>query len=263
MNPIAFTILGFPIMWYGVLIGSGIMIALFLAQYTCKIKNLSYDTILNIALISLPIGIIGARLYYVIFEWGTYKNNPIEIFNTRGGGLAIHGGLIFGLTAALIYTYIKKVDFLSYIDAAAPCIIIAQSLGRWGNFFNSEAHGREVSIEFIKNFPVFIQKGMYIQEGSLPPAYYHPTFLYESFWNLIVFFILMIILRKSNKKGIAIFSYIFLYSFGRFFIEALRTDSLMLGPLRVAQFVSLVAMVISLAYIAYSYYSKHSYKKHH
>ena len=188
MNPIAFTIFGFGIRWYGILIGSGIMIAIFLGQYTCKIKNISYDTILNIALIALPIGIVGARVYYVIFAWDdVYRNDPIQVFNIRGGGLAIHGGLIFGLTAALIYTYIKKLDFLSFADAAAPCIIIAQSLGRWGNFFNSEAHGRQVSTEFIKHFPNFIQKGMHIQEGSLPIAYYHPTFLYESLWNLIVF----------------------------------------------------------------------------
>ncbi|MBC8062503.1 MAG: prolipoprotein diacylglyceryl transferase [Clostridiaceae bacterium] len=257
MNPIALTILGFSITWYGILIGSGIMIAFFLAQYTCKIKNISYDTILNIALISLPIGIVGARLYYVIFNWDVYKMEPMQVFNTRGGGLAIHGGLIFGLLAALVYTYIKKIDFLTYVDAAAPTIIIAQALGRWGNFINSEAHGREVSTEFIKHFPSFIQKGMYISEGNLPAVYYHPTFLYESVWNLIVFFILMIILRKSNKKGTVIFSYIFLYSLGRFFIEALRTDSLMLGPLRVAQCVSLVAMVISLAYITYNYFRKH------
>jgi len=257
MNPIAFTVFGFDIRWYGILIGCGIMIAIFLAQYTCKVKNISYDTILDIALISLPIAIIGARLYYVIFEWNVYKNDPMQIFNIRGGGLAIHGGLIFGLGAAFLYTRIKKVDFLSYTDAAAPCIIIAQSLGRWGNFFNSEAHGREVSVEFIRNFPAFIQKGMHIQEGNLPLAYYHPTFLYESFWNLIVFFILMVILRKSKKRGMVIFSYIFLYSFGRFFIEALRTDSLMIGPLRVAQCLSLVAMVISLAYISYNYFKKH------
>lgn len=257
MNPVAVTIFGFDIRWYGILIGCGIMIAFFLAQYTCKIKNISYDTILNIALIALPIGIVGARVYYVIFDWNVYKNDPIQVFNIRGGGLAIHGGLIFGLTAALIYTYIKKIDFLTFADAAAPCIIIAQSLGRWGNFFNSEAHGRQVSAEFIKHFPSFIQKGMYIQEGNLPAAYYHPTFLYESLWNLIVFFILMVILQKSNKKGIVIFSYIFLYSFGRFFIEALRTDSLMIGPLRIAQCVSLVAMLISLAYIAYNYFRKH------
>lgn len=257
MNPVAFSIFGFDIRWYGVLIGSGMIIALLLSQYTCKIKGLEYDTILNIALLSLPIGIVGARVYYVIFDWATYKNDPIQIFNVRGGGLAIHGGLIFGLTAALIYTYIKKIDFLSYADAAAPCIIIAQALGRWGNFFNGEAHGGQVSEAFIKNFPSFIQKGMYLQEGGQAAAYYHPTFLYESSWNLIVFIILLLILKKANEKGVVIFSYILLYSLGRFFIEGLRTDSLMIGPLRMAQVVSLIGVIVGIMYIAFKYKKKH------
>jgi phosphatidylglycerol:prolipoprotein diacylglycerol transferase len=256
MNPIAFSVLGFDVRWYGILIGSGMIIALLLGQYTCKVKGLDYDTILNIALLAIPIGIVGARVYYVIFDWASYKNDPIQVFNVRGGGLAIHGGLIFGLSAALIYTYIKKIDFLAFADAAAPCIVIAQALGRWGNFFNGEAHGRQVSEAFIKNFPNFIQKGMFLQEGGQAAAYYHPTFLYESCWDLLVFILLMYILKKANKKGVAIFSYILLYSLGRFFIEGLRTDSLMIGPLRVAQVVSLAGVVVASIYIVYKYKHK-------
>ena len=127
---------------------------------------------------------------------------------------------------------------------AAPSIILAQGLGRWGNFFNQEAHGDAVSYEFIKHFPMFIQKGMHING-----IYYNPTFLYESSWNIIVFIILMIILRKSQKSGIVFFTYIGLYSIGRFIIEGMRTDSLMIGSIRMAQFVSLAGVIVWIVFL--------------
>ncbi len=132
-------------------------------------------------LIAFPSAIIGARLYYVIFEFEDYKDNLINIFNIRQGGLAIHGGIIFGVLAVYIYLKYRKESFFKYVDVAAPSIILGQAIGRWGNFFNSEAHGGPVTKEFISKFPQFIQKGMFI-EGT----YYHPTFLYESIWNFIV-----------------------------------------------------------------------------
>lgn len=251
MNPVAFNVFGFSVMWYGIFIATGMMLAIILAKYTSKYRDVNYDSLLDVVLISLPIGIIGARLYYVAFEFNNYKDNLIDVFNIRGGGLAIHGGILFALVSAFIIAKRKKMSFFRMADVAAPTIIIAQAIGRWGNFFNSEAHGGPVSYDFIKNFPYFIQKGMHI-DG----IYYHPTFLYESLWNFTVFIILMIALRKTKKVGLVFFTYIGLYSIGRFFIEGLRTDSLMFGPLRIAQLVSLSGIVIWVVFLILSKYKK-------
>jgi phosphatidylglycerol---prolipoprotein diacylglyceryl transferase len=246
MNPTAFQIGSFEVRWYGILIACGVILAMLLASYNCKKKDVDFDIILDVFFIAFPAAIIGARMYYVIFEFENYKDNLIDMFNIRLGGLAIHGGLIGGLIAIYIFARIKKMNMLKYLDIAAPSIILAQAIGRWGNFMNGEAHGGEVSYEFISKFPTFIQKGMYI--GG---TYYHPTFLYESVWNLIVCIILLIILyRKSNNdNGIVIASYIILYSLGRVFIEGLRTDSLMIGSMRVAQLVSITGILIGASII--------------
>lgn len=251
MNPIAFYIFGISIKWYGLFIAGGIALGLIIAKYNCKFREINFDSFLDVVLIALPIGIIGARLYYVVFQFSDYKDNLMAIFNTRQGGLAIHGGILFALIAAYIVTNYKKVDFLKMVDVAAPSIIIAQALGRWGNFVNGEAHGGPVSYAFIKIFPLFIQNGMYI-DG----VYYQPTFLYESIWNLSVFILLMLLLRKSKTSGIVFFTYIGLYSIGRFFIEGLRTDSLMFGPFRIAQLVSLGGIIIWVVFLIFLKYRK-------
>jgi phosphatidylglycerol:prolipoprotein diacylglycerol transferase len=247
MNPVAFTLFGLEVRWYGLLISMGMIMAVFISYLVCKWRDVEFDPLLDVALIAIPFGIIGARLYYVIMEFDQYKSNLWEIFNLRGGGLAIHGGIILAMLAAYIYTRLKRYDFVAMADVAAPCIIAAQALGRWGNFFNSEAHGGEVSKEFISKFPQFIQKGMYI-DG----AYYHPTFLYESLWNITVCAILLILLKKNKTKGIVIFSYMGLYSIGRYLIESLRTDSLMVGPFRVAQLVSLTGIALWIGFLIYT-----------
>ncbi len=251
MNPIAFSIFGIPIRWYGVLIALGMLTGILIAKYTCKHKGISYDKLIDILIVVLPMAIIGARLYYILFEFEYYRNNLSEIFNIREGGLAIHGGVILGVLTAAIYIKIKKLEFFKYADAAAPSLIIAQAIGRWGNFFNQEAHGGPVSSEFISNFPKFIQNGMFI--GG---EYYHPTFLYESLWNVLVFIILILIIKKSKKNGLAAFSYIGLYSIGRFFIEGMRTDSLMLGNFRIAQLVSLSGVLLWIFALIYYYILK-------
>lgn len=257
MNPVAFSIFGIDIRWYGIMISMGMVLGILLAKKSCDVKNISYDTFMDLILIALPLAIIGARLYYVLFNLDYYSQNVSEILNTRQGGLAIHGGLIFAIGSAYIYSRKKKINFLKYADAAAPSIIIAQALGRWGNFFNGEAHGGPVTVEFISHFPKFIQKGMYI-EGT----YYHPTFLYESTWNILVFASLLYILRKSKKDGTTLFTYIGLYSIGRFFIEGLRTDSLMIGPLRIAQIISLLGVVIWLSFLGFVYFSEKTILPH-
>ena len=244
MNPVAFTILGLPIRWYGIIIACGMLIAIIIANFTSKIRDINYDELFNMVLLALPLAVIGARLYYVIFNFSDYQKDLIEIFNTRQGGLAIHGGVIVGLISAYLYAYYKKLNFWKYADVAAPSIVLAQAIGRWGNFFNQEAHGGPVSHAFISHFPSFIQSGMYIDGG-----YYHPTILYESIWDVLVFIILLILLKKTKKTGLVIFTYIGLYSTGRFFIEGLRTDSLMFGPIRVAQLVSLIGLGIWIIFL--------------
>lgn len=254
MNPVAFNIGNFEIRWYGILIVLGIFIGMFIAYYNSKKLNLDFEKIIDGFLVAFPCAIVGARAYYVFFEFDNFKNNIWSIFNLRTGGLAIHGGLIGALIGTIIYCKLKKIEMMKYLDVVAPSLILAQAIGRWGNFMNGEAHGDVVSYEFISKFPEFIQKGMYL-DGH----YYNPTFLYESMWNLIIFLILMIILhkKKSNENGVVIASYAVLYSVGRLFIESLRTDSLMIGNIRIAQFMSILGVIIGITYIIYVKSKKH------
>lgn len=251
MDRVAFTIFGLPVMWYGIIICSGTLLALLLSQYTCKLKGIDYDDVLTIFLVTFPVAIIGARLYYVIFEFDQFKDNLIQIFNIRSGGLAIHGALIATVIVVYIMAKRKGLKLSRCLDVAAPCIILAQAIGRWGNFFNQEAHGGPVSEAFISKFPEFIQNGMLING-----AYYHPTFLYESIWNLIVFFVLFYMIHKIKEDGVVFLSYLGLYSLGRFFIEGLRTDSLMIGGLRMAQVISLAGIAIWIIGIVIIYWRK-------
>ena len=246
-NPIAFELFGLEIRWYGILIALGVILALALAYYNCKrVEGVDFDTLTDGFLWAFPFSIIGARAYYVIFEFQDYKDNLKDVFNIRLGGLAIHGGIIAALIVVIIFAKMKKISLGKYLDVAAPSIVLAQAIGRWGNFMNSEAHGGPVTEEFISHFPKFIQNGMYIRG-----TYYHPTFLYESIWNLIVFAILMVILYKKTSKqdGFVVCSYIALYSLGRVFIEGLRTDSLMFHGYRVAQLVSIAGIIFGIVMI--------------
>lgn len=251
MERVAFTIFGFQVMWYGIIICTGTLLALLLSQYTCKLKGIDYDDVLTVFLVTFPVSIIGARLYYVIFEFDQFKNNLIQVFNIRGGGLAIHGAIIATVIVVYIMAKKKGLKLWRCLDLAAPCVILAQAIGRWGNFFNQEAHGGPVTEAFISKFPEFIQNGMLING-----TYYHPTFLYESIWNLMVFFILFYMIHKVKKDGVVALAYIGLYSLGRFFIEGLRTDSLMIGGLRMAQVISLVGIAICVVGIGIIYYRK-------
>ncbi|MGL5352594.1 MAG: prolipoprotein diacylglyceryl transferase [Clostridium sp.] len=245
MDSVAFEVFGQPIAWYGIIISFGVLVAIGLTYIIAKKEGLDFEIIIDGFLWAFPIAIICARLYYVAFEWQNYKTF-MDVINIRGGGLAIHGGLIGGILTALVVTKIKKVNFLQYIDIVMPGVILAQAIGRWGNFMNQEAHGDVVSAEFISKFPQFIQNGMHING-----QYYHPTFLYESIWNVVVCGLLIYILskKKENQNGIVLGSYMALYSVGRFFIEGLRTDSLMFFGLRIAQIVSLIGIVAGIGFI--------------
>ena len=247
MNPVAFELFGLPIRWYGIIISMGVLAAMGVIYILSRKKNLDYDTIIDAFLITFPISIVGARLYYVAFEYKNY-HSFMDVINIREGGLAIHGGVIAALLAGYIFAKYKKINFLEYVDVVMPGVILAQAIGRWGNFMNQEAHGGPVTEEFISKFPEFIQNGMLIRG-----TYYHPTFLYESIWNLLVFAILVYILirKKEGKNGIVLAGYMIFYSIGRFFIEGLRTDSLMFMGLRIAQIVSLIGILLGVLFIIY------------
>lgn len=230
MDPVAFTLFGIEVRWYGVLIAIAVIIGTLLALKEAKRKHISEDTIIDLLLFAIPAAIVGARLYYVIFSWDNYKDNPMEILNIRGGGLAIHGVIIAGALVALIFSRIKQISFWKIGDIVAPSLILGQAIGRWGNYANQEAHGG----------PTDLPWGIMIDGVKV-----HPTFLYESIWNFSLFIFLSWYTRKrANADGEVFLLYIVLYSVARFFIEGLRTDSLMFGPLRIAQIISLITILV-------------------
>ncbi|MGI6553058.1 MAG: prolipoprotein diacylglyceryl transferase [Bacillota bacterium] len=247
VDPIAVTIGPFAIHWYGVFIAFALALGTYLAYLEAGRQGLNPEHILNLVLVAVPLAFIGARLYYVVFSWELYQGNFLEMISVWHGGLAIHGGLLGGIIGGYLYVRRQRLHFWQIADVAAPSIILGQAIGRWGNFINQEAHGGPVSAEFISRFPPFIQKGMLING-----QYYHPTFLYESLWNLMVFlFLLWWRRRKGLVHGQVFLNYLILYSLGRFFIEGLRTDSLMLGPFRVAQLVSVGLILFGALYQIY------------
>jgi phosphatidylglycerol---prolipoprotein diacylglyceryl transferase len=236
MDPVAFQIFGLEVRWYGILIASGVLIGAIIALRESKRLGLDEETLLDLLIWAVPLSLVGARLYYVIFSWDLYRDNPIEAFDIRSGGLAIHGVIITAIIVTIIFTRIKKVSFWTVTDACAPSLILAQGIGRWGNYLNQEAHGGPTNLPW----------GIMIDGQKV-----HPTFLYESIWNIGVFFFLLWYGRnKQEVKGEVFLLYIALYSFIRFFIEGLRTDSLMLGQIRVAQLVSLIGVIVA-SYIFY------------
>ena len=244
MNPVLVTIGPLEIKWYSVLILLGVIIGISMLIKEGKRFNISKDFLFNLAFWTIIFGIIGARLYYVIFNWSDYSNDLLSIFKIWNGGLAIHGGLIAGFTTIFIYCKKYNANLLKITDMAVVPLILAQAIGRWGNFFNSEAHGAVTSLLHLQelHIPNFIIEGMKI--GGL---YYHPTFFYESLWCLLGFIILLIVRRfKYLKIGQLTCIYLMWYSVGRFFIESLRTDSLMLGGFKVAQILSIVLFIVGI-----------------
>lgn len=244
MNPVIFSIGNFSIKWYSVLILLGVIIGYYFIEKEAKKYNYPKDFVFNLFFWTLICGFIGARIYYVIFNWSMYRSDPLSIFKIWEGGLAIHGGILFGFLASLLYCKKYQVRLFKMTDIFCVSLILGQAIGRWGNFFNGEAHGFETTLAQLQSFhiPNFIIEGMYIN-GS----YYHPTFLYESIWCLLGFFILILVRHyKYLKVGQLTCIYLMWYSFGRFFIESLRTDSLMLGGFKVAQMVSVILFLIGL-----------------
>ncbi|UDI78839.1 prolipoprotein diacylglyceryl transferase [Staphylococcus taiwanensis] len=248
VDPTAIHLGPLAIKWYGIIIAVGILIGYFIAQESLKHVGLDKDTLVDVIFYSAIFGFIVARIYFVIFQWPYYMENPTEIPKIWHGGIAIHGGLLGGFITGIIVCKVKNLNPFQIGDIVAPSIILAQGIGRWGNFMNHEAHGGPVSKAFLENLhiPDFIIRNMYI-EG----VYYHPTFLYESVWDVLGF-IILITLRKHLKVGETFTLYLIWYSIGRFFVEGLRTDSLMLtSHIRVAQLVSVILIVLGLVIMIY------------
>ncbi|HGO1822852.1 TPA: prolipoprotein diacylglyceryl transferase [Staphylococcus aureus] len=248
IDPVAFNLGPLSVRWYGIIIAVGILLGYFVAQRALVKAGLHKDTLVDIIFYSALFGFIAARIYFVIFQWPYYAENPGEIIKIWHGGIAIHGGLIGGFIAGVIVCKVKNLNPFQIGDIVAPSIILAQGIGRWGNFMNHEAHGGPVSRAFLEqlHLPNFIIENMYING-----QYYHPTFLYESIWD-VAGFIILVNIRKHLKLGETFFLYLTWYSIGRFFIEGLRTDSLMLtSDIRVAQLVSILLILISISLIVY------------
>jgi len=230
-NPVAFTIFGIEIMWYGVVIAAAMVLAVIIIYRRAPIHGITSEKSLDFVLICVPMGVIGARLYYVLFNWDYYGGDFFKIINIRGGGLAIHGGLILGFLTAILLCVLWDIKPLNLLDLAAPSIAIAQSIGRWGNYFNQEAHGG----------PTDLPWAITVNGQSV-----HPTFLYESIWCFLLFFVLLFFDSNRKFEGQTFLLYGILYSFERFFVEGLRTDSLMIGALKQAQVFSAFVFILFL-----------------
>ena len=254
IDEVAFTLFGRPVAWYGILITCGMILAVLYALHICKFERISSDDIIDFAFVVIVCGVLGARLYYVIFKWDSYvvtdaQNFLMNIWETLKnvvavweGGLAIYGGIIAGILTALVYARKRKLKFIKLLDILAPCVWIGQVIGRWGNFINMEAYGGETTLPWRMGLLYsYLDNGVWDVE-----KYVHPTFLYESLWNLTALVLVLIFYKKKKFDGQICSIYFMWYGFGRMLIEGLRTDSLMLGNLRISQGVGFVSLILGI-----------------
>lgn len=250
-SKIAFQIGNLSIKWYGVIMAVAIVLATWMAIDEGKKRQIISDDFVDLLLWAVPLGYVGARIYYVIFEWGYYSQHPDQIIAIWNGGIAIYGGLIAGLIVLLVFCYKRMLPPFLMLDIIAPGVMAAQILGRWGNFMNQEAHGGPTSLHFLQSLhlPEFI-----IQQMKIGGIYYQPTFLYESVLNLIGLIVILSLRHKKHlfKQGEVFMTYLLWYSVVRFFVEGLRTDSLYIfGLIRVSQALSLVLFIATLILFVY------------
>lgn len=247
-DPVAFTLFGKEIYWYGIIIATGFLLAALYMLYRAKTFGLTQDDVLDMILWVVPIGVVCARLYYCLFYWELYRDDPVSMLYIWQGGLAIYGGIIGGAITILILSKVKKIPTLVMLDDAAMGVLIGQIMGRWGNFMNREAHGG-VTDSFFK-------MGLTDLFGTV--TYYHPTFLYESVWNLVGFIALHFYCKKRKFDGEIFLLYGAWYGLGRAWIEGLRTDSLYLFStgIRVSQLVAIVSFAVCTAIICYALVKK-------
>lgn len=275
INSIAFQIGSFKVTWYSLIIMTGILLAILYVYFRFKEAGLSGDDLIDFALFVVPSGIIGARLYYVIFKFEYYWNNPSQIFAIWNGGLAIYGGIIAGGLAAVLVARHKKIKMLKILDMLAPAVMMAQALGRWGNFANVEAFGGPTSLPWrmcsdkitrnlVSNGLVNAQEVIGLKDGTVGA---HPTFLYESLWNIIGFLAIYFLFVRKKKlhkiDGQIFYSYLIWYGLGRLWIEGLRTDSLYLidDVIRVSQLVALLSLLAGIGLMIWGLYRYFKYGK--
>ncbi len=242
--PSSFQLFGIPLYWYGFIIAVGFLLAYLYCSRRSKQFGLTQDNLIDMLLCAVPSAVVGARLYYVIFNYSEFKDNFWGVFNIRGGGLAIYGGIIGAVIAVIIYCKVKKTSVGAYFDLGGLGLLIGQTVGRWGNFINREAFGRETDI--------FCRMGL--TDASGKTIYVHPTFLYESVWNLLGLLLLHLFSKSGKRRydGQLFAMYVAWYGFGRMLIEGLRTDSLYLFDtgLRVSQVLAGASVVIALVFLA-------------
>lgn len=265
LNKVAFRIFDIDIYWYGIIITSAIIIGLLLVEDRVKKTNQNVEKYYEFTIFAVIMSIIGARLYFVIFSWDTYKDNIWKVFNLREGGIAIYGAIIFGVLATVIFAKLNKMKFSVIVDTCAPSLILGQAIGRWGNFFNKEAFGSFTNGLFAmalrRDTLTYIPKqleGMNVIYNNATYLQVHPTFLYESVWNLIVFILLINYRNHKRYDGEVFVLYIIGYALGRVWIEGLRTDQLLIGSsnLAISQILSFILLIIAIAYEIYRIFDK-------
>ncbi|SDB88269.1 prolipoprotein diacylglyceryl transferase [Shouchella lonarensis] len=232
------------IYWYAVLIMLGVIVGYWMAKRESVKRGLPKDTFADLLVWALPISIISARAYYVIFRWEQFADNPVSVFYLREGGIAIHGAIIGAVLTTMIFAKKRGLPFWKILDVAAPSLLIGQAIGRWGNFMNQEVYGGPVARSFLEGLwlPDWLINQMYIHG-----TYYHPTFLYESLWNLVGVAFILWLRRVNLRQGELFFTYVIWYSIGRFFIEGIREDYLLIGEtLKTAQLMSVVLIICAL-----------------
>ena len=250
------TIFGFSIAFYGIIIGIGMLLGITLAARDAEKRGIGEDTIYDFALLGIVFGVIGARLYYVFFRWDNYRGNLLEILNLRAGGLAIYGGVIGGILSLMVYCRRKKQNFLNLADSLILGVLVGQILGRWGNFFNAEAFGRYTDSLFAMQLrrdivnPIMIDSALLqhlVRVNGVDYIQVHPTFLYESVWNLCLLLFLLWYRPKKRFTGEMFFLYLGGYGLGRVWIEGLRTDSLLLPGTGIAVSQALAGVCVLVA----------------
>lgn len=248
------TVFNFDIAYYGIIIGLGVLAGILIAAFLAKKTGQNPDDYYDLALYAVVLSVVGARIYYVTFSWDSYKNDLLSIFNIREGGLAIYGGVIAAIITVAVYGRIKKISFWIMADTAAPGLILGQIIGRWGNFFNREAFGDYTDGLFAMQLPIDAVRNSDITKTMLENAkiidgvsyvQVHPTFLYESLWNVGILVIMLLWMKHKKFNGQIFLIYLFGYGVGRFWIEGLRTDSLMFfgTGLRVSQVLAILMAI--------------------
>ena len=251
INPVAFKLGNLSVKWYGIIMAVAIILAVSMAIFEGRKRQIESDDFMDLLLWAVPLGYVGARIYYVVFEWNYYSQHLDEIIAIWNGGIAIYGGLLAGLAVLLVFCYKRMLPPFLMLDIITPGVMAAQILGRWGNFINQEAHGGPTTLAFLQSLhlPDFI-----INQMKIGGVYYQPTFLYESFFNLIGLLIILLLRHRKHlfKQGEIFMLYLAWYSVVRFFVEGMRTDSLYLwGSIRVSQMLSVILLIVVIVLFIY------------